>query len=387
MTNKKQDKILSLSFILIFFVSALGGSASYMINPILPSFLISRGAPMEITGIISSLMSLVALFGRPFVGALSDRVNKKILMVTSYSLSIVCLFLYSISNSVEMIVIVRIINGIAFCLSTTVSIAFGAEFIPISRMGEGISYLGLATIVSTMLGPELGDLAEKYFGLNGVFIWAALLYLICAITTFVLPYNYVKKETKTFKFKLNDFFAFDLWMYVILICIIMVGNGILLYYLKDFGASRNIDNITIFYTVGTVATFLSKPIIGKYIDKYTIDKILFPSLIVTAIFAFIFAKSYALPLLLISAVLKAIGQGTGQSVIQAESVKRLGINKAGVASSTCYIGMDLGNVLGPTIGAYIIADAGYDALFTGYGILLLACIPIYWLYHKKIEQK
>ena len=87
--------------------------------------------------------------------------------------------------------------------------------------------------------------------------------------------------------------------------------------------------------------------------------------------------------MLIAAVLKAVGQGSGQSAIQADSVRKLGLQRSGVASSSCYIGMDLGNVLGPAIGAFVISGSGYELLFNVYGGLLLACIPIYWIYSKK----
>ena len=75
-----RNKIFTLPFLMVLLMSVISGAASYMVNPILPAFLVSRGAPMELTGIISSLMSLVALFGRPFSGAASDRFNKKHLM-------------------------------------------------------------------------------------------------------------------------------------------------------------------------------------------------------------------------------------------------------------------------------------------------------------------
>ena len=49
--------------------------------------------------------------------------------------------------------------------------------------------------------------------------------------------------------------------------------------------------------------------------------------------------------------------------------------------------MDLGNVLGPAIGAFVISDLGYGPLFNGYAVLLLLCIPIYWLYSKKVSRQ
>ena len=382
-----KERIFTGPFLMVLFVSIISGAASYMVNPILPSFLVSRGAPMEITGIISSLMSLVALFGRPFSGAASDHFNKKILMVISYVLSIICLLLYTKADTVAMIIIVRILHGVAFSLSGTVSMAFGADFLPLSRLGEGLSYIGIGTVISTMIGPQLGEFVENRFGMESVFIWASILYVVCGILTYLISYHPQAKENKEkFVFKMENFFAPELTMYVFLIGMLSVGNGILLYYLKDFGTSRGIANISLYYTVSSIATVMTKPFTGRWLDAKGIAYTLYPAFIISAVFAFCFARAYTLPLVLIAAVLKAIGQGSGQSAIQADSVRKLGLQRSGVASSSCYIGMDLGNVLGPAIGAFVISASGYELLFNVYGVLLLLCIPIYWIYSKKTTK-
>ncbi len=172
-------------------------------------------------------------------------------------------------------------------------------------------------------------------------------------------------------------------IYVFLICMLSVGNGILLYYLKDYGLARGIANISLYYTVSSITTVLTKPFTGKWLDRKGIAYTLYPAFVISAIFAVCFARAESLPLILIAAVLKSIGQGSGQSAIQAESVRQLGINRSGVASSTCYIGMDLGNVLGPAIGAFVISKSGYGPLFNIYAVLLLLCMPVYWLYSRK----
>lgn len=379
-----RNKIFTLPFLMVLLMSVISGAASYMVNPILPAFLVSRGAPMELTGIISSLMSLVALFGRPFSGAASDRFNKKHLMILSYVLSIVCLLLYSKADTVLMIIFVRILNGIAFSLSGTVSMAFGADFLPLDRLGEGLSYIGIGTVVSTMIGPQLGDFIDERFGMEQIFVWASLLNLLCAILTYLIPYQPRNAgNRKKFVFRFENFFAPELTMYVFLIGMLSIGNGILLYYLKDFGNSRGISGISLFYTVGSIATILTKPFTGRWLDRKGTAWTIYPAFIISIAFALCFGRSYSLIPVLIASVLKAIGQGSGSSAIQVDSVRKLGLDRSGVASGSCYIGMDLGNVLGPAIGAFVISSKGYGALFDIYAAMLTLCIPIYWLYSRK----
>ena len=379
----EKKRIFTIPFIMVLVMSVLSGAASYMVNPILPAFLVSRGAPMEITGIISSLMSLVALFGRPFSGAASDRFNKKYLMILSYVLTIICMFLYTKADTVGMIIFVRILNGIAFSLSGTVSMAFGADFLPLERLGEGMSYIGIGTVISTMIGPQLGDFVDAHYGMEAIFIGASILLLMCVIGTYLIPYKPTNLKKEKFVFKFENFFAPELLMYVFLIGVLSIGNGILLYYLKDYGAARNIANISLYYTVSSITTVVTKPFTGRWLDLKGVAYTLYPAFVISIVFAICFAEAHTLGLVLFAAVLKAIGQGSGSSAIQADSVRKLGLKRSGVASSSCYIGMDLGNVLGPAIGAFVISDYGYGPLFYGYAVLLLICIPIYFLYTKK----
>ena len=379
----EKKRIFTIPFIMVLVMSVLSGAASYMVNPILPAFLFSRGAPMEITGIISSLMSLVALFGRPFSGAASDRFNKKYLMILSYVLTIICMFLYTKADTVGMIIFVRILNGIAFSLSGTVSMAFGADFLPLERLGEGMSYIGIGTVISTMIGPQLGDWVDTHYGMEAIFIGASILLLMCVIGTYLIPYKPTNLTKEKFVFKFENFFAPELLMYVFLIGVLSIGNGILLYYLKDYGAARNIANISLYYTVSSITTVVTKPFTGRWLDLKGVAYTLYPAFVISIAFAICFAEAHTLGLVLFAAVFKAIGQGSGSSAIQADSVRKLGLKRSGVASSSCYIGMDLGNVLGPAIGAFVISDYGYGPLFYGYAVLLLICIPIYFLYTKK----
>lgn len=82
--DKEQNRLWTVPFILVLFVNALNGISSYMVNPAMPEFLVSKGIPFALTGLISSLLSWVALAMRPFSGAMSDRFNKKKIMFVSY---------------------------------------------------------------------------------------------------------------------------------------------------------------------------------------------------------------------------------------------------------------------------------------------------------------
>ncbi len=63
---------------------------------------------------------------------------------------------YMVSLNVVFLIVTRIIHGIGFALSSTASVALAAEYIPRDKMGEGIGYLGISTVISSTVVPGIG---------------------------------------------------------------------------------------------------------------------------------------------------------------------------------------------------------------------------------------
>ena len=73
----KNEKLWSLSFGMIIIETALYMIAAYVLNPSMTEYLMLKGFAFELTGIITSILSWVAIIFRPFSGVLSDRFSKK----------------------------------------------------------------------------------------------------------------------------------------------------------------------------------------------------------------------------------------------------------------------------------------------------------------------
>ena len=96
----------------------------------------------------------------------------------------------------------------------------------------------------------------------------------------------------------------------------------------------------------------------------------------------------ALWMIVLSGIFKALGQGAGVPAIQATGLKQIGRDKAGVVSSTCYIGQDIGNAIAPIIGGMVATTYGYKTLFCGYaGVLLVVGVVMFYMKTKYDEVK
>ena len=72
-----------------------------------------------------------------------------------------------------------------------------------------------------------------------------------------------------------------------------------------------------------------------------------------------------------------------QPALQTEALKSVPAEKRGLASSTMYIGGDLGQAVGPILGGVVAQQAGYGNMY------MLSAIPIAvaWVYFVLRERK
>ena len=163
-------------------------------------------------------------------------------------------------------------------------------------------------------------------------------------------------------------------------------NGITSSFIVLLGDERKIPNIALFFTVNSVALFVLRLTVGRIIDRTGLMLMVNLSLASTAISMFIVASSSKIFLILAAAVLKAIGQGCGQIALQSACVKKVDNSKVGVASSTYYIGLDIGQGLGPIIAGRISAASGYKTMFADIGFLMIIGAVLFSIYQIRTRK-
>lgn len=384
--NRKRDRIWTGTFVLVFLINLFNGIAMYMTNPVMPDYLTQMQVPFALTGIISSILSWVSMTLRPFSGWASDHYNQKRMMILFYGLNSLSLLLYPFCPSVFWIVLVRILHGISFGFTATLSLTFATTFLKKSMLAESLAYLSLGQLIGSMFGPQIGSMIADVFSMRWVFLLAALLNGIAFLIIFFLPYRHeaaVQKEQ--FTLRADQLIYKEALPYMILIGIFSIGNGIISYYLRNYGTVRNIENVALFFTVNSLAMALLKPLSSKLHDRKGIACIIYPSFVLSALSMMVLSGANTLSAVLLAAVLKAMGQGTGSPALQAESARVAEEGKSGVAISTCLVGQDLGNIIGPMAGSPLIEAVGYTRTFELLAVLSLLGLTYFHIFHRNYK--
>ena len=349
-----------------------------MITTILTTYLVGIGSTVSLGGIIVGLFSVTSLLVRPFTGYISDNYNKKFLLTAGLLTTALGILGYVSTENLIILTVFRIIHGVAFALLSTAIVAMASAYIPKARFGEGIGYLGLGQIIASAIGPGVGVSIMNQFGIRYSFFISAAFAAAGIIPLLLFP-NQQAGKRKTFVLEPGDIFCREALNNACISGIYSFGNGVISSFLVLFALTKGIRDVSIYFTVCAVFLFVVRPLTGKIADKIPVSYIVYPGLVMSMLSMVILANAEHMAGILASAVIRSIAQGAVQQVLQAECIQKAGIEKSGVATSTYYLGGDIGQGVGPMLGGLLVGTFGYQANFYFCALLFAAGALIFYI--------
>lgn len=373
----KSVKLWSRNYILLIIENLFAAFSFNMISTILSQYLVKLGATLTITGIIIGMFSITALVIRPFSGLASDRYCKRNILIASNLLIGISELGYILSGQIGVVFVFRILHGIAFGMSGTASVALASEIIPKERTGEGIGYIGLGQIMAVAVAPGFGIMLSDKLGYSATFIAAFALAVVASLL--LIPFKNEKtkalscqtKQNPKGKNVLQSLIAKEVIVYSIISGVMSFNNGVVTAYILLFAMQIHITDIGAYFTVTAIVMLIIRPLSGKIMDTRGIKVLIYPAFLIGVAAMVLHGLSTTLWVLLLGATLKAIASSSIQSCLLAECIKRGGIERSGVATSTYYIGADIAQGIGPVIGGIIATSFGYSNMFYFCGIVTI----------------
>ena len=391
MVGVQKETLWSRDYILLIVMGALTSTGFYMVNPCIAKYAVFTGATVAVAGVITGLFSITALVARPVSGLMADRLNSRLLLTAATAVLALSALSYSFAGTVPLLVAVRIVHGIAFAVSGTVNVALIATLVPRSRLSEGVGYYGLANIFATAIGPSLGLGIGEAMGFQISFIISSIVIACGLILSLFIHVKSPAQLPGRRGIHLEDLISLRVLPLAILGGIFSMSNGIITSYLALLGDVRGIAGISVYFTLNALVLLFIRPFAGKLADRKGAKAIVYPAMLLDGLALCLIGTAGSLGMILAASVCKAVGQGSGQLTLQSEALKSLPPEKSGVASSTFYIGGDVGQGLGPMLAGHAVdslgaGSEGYGVMFCGSGCVFLLGILGYFVYCKVIKR-
>jgi len=368
--------------------------AQYMVSPLVAGYAGRLGATAVIIGIISGLFYGVAFAARPFSGPAITKLNKKYIMIAAYAIGFLVNGSYALSSNLPLFIGARILHGVQFAFIGSLTLTIAGDSLPLNRMGSGVGLFGAGTAIAQAMAPGMGiylrNWGDAAFGGNGgytvVFSVAALIMLISIIPCAVMPYKPLSLEQKT---ELGAWYksiiakeAIPTSIVVVFVCFASI---LYTFFVESFAVEQGINNIGWFFTVYAIVLLISRPLSGRLFDKYGGKAVIYPGCVIFAVSFLVVGLGKSFTMVIIGAILAAIGYGTAQPSLQTICIKSVSSLRRGAASNTLYFGMDLGYWLGPSIGGFIVSSSSYATLYILTVIPIAIAVIVFTLSNRKIQ--
>ncbi|GHV68713.1 MFS transporter [Spirochaetia bacterium] len=378
-------RIWTREFLSIFLANLLLYLGQFMVQPLITTYAAELGAEAATLGFVAGAFAVTAIIFKVFSGPAIDCLNRKYVLAGAIIILSVAFFGYSISTNVTLVIIFRFLQGAGQAFTATCCLALAADALPQEKISSGLGVFALAQVAAQAVSPAIGLFIGEHFGFRVSFITGGIVLLTSVLLALQIRTKppAVKKQFKiSFSNTISIPSLLPAFLLLLNLCCFCLINS----YLVLYALELNIANIGSFFTIYAVALIISRPLLGKWSDKYGFIAVTIPGLIVYAFSFFVISYAHTLPMFFLAAFLSAVGSGASQPMMNSLCMKTVPQDRRGAASSTAYIGMDIGNIIGPIIAGIVASRYGYSFMWRIMTVFLFISVVVILIFRKKIMQ-
>jgi MFS family permease len=137
--------------------------------PILPVLAVQYGATGLVLGVIIASYNISRTLLSPWVGRFSDRFGRRNFILMGLALYSVVSFAYVMADSSALLIVVRLMHGLASLLVVPICMALAGDIAPKGQLGSYLGTVNMALMAGLGLGPSLGGILFEHFGMHATF--------------------------------------------------------------------------------------------------------------------------------------------------------------------------------------------------------------------------
>jgi len=353
-------------------------------SPVLPLFASHLGADPSGVGFIASVSAFTGMAFSIPAGILSDRYSKRRMLLFSAIIFSTAPFLYLFITQIWQLALVRFYHGFATAIFIPVAMALVSKLFHKER-GEKMGWFSTATLAGRFMAPLIGGAVIGVLAFDPGLSYRVV-YIICGTSgaiTFLLALRIPQTEEAAQEGQSwGEMFRIfrTVSAHKEILTTSAVEASVLFAYgtfetflpLYSLHIGLNAYEVGIFLSAQVITLALSKPVLGRFSDKYGRRRQIFAGALIGAasIWSFSLFRSF-FPLLSLSMLfglsLSIVTSATSAYIADLSSGRSRG-SAMGLLGSI----MDIGHTAGPLASGFIATQFGYPKAFMGASLVLVA---------------
>lgn len=364
--NVKSGRLWSKDYISLMISNFFLFFAGCLLLPVLPVYLKQNGGNDFQIGIVADVFYITSMLMRTFTARVSARIGKRLLLLLAMSVFMFSMVGYYLFAGLNMIILLRLVQGLGYGASTTLYGSTVAGTIPNDRMGEGMGFFGLGISVAYVLGPCLGAAAVSQESFKWVFLAAAFFVLVSILLTHFIKSDHAERPVENHMENgcwLSDVIEPKVVyesVFILLLGLLMSSCDT---YIVLYARQIHAGNVYVYFIVTTIAEMSTRMFSGKLFDQKGMNALLIPGAIVGLISCIIVAHAGSLWMICIFAIFYGASMGMIFPVLEANAMKKVPPERRIAGNATFYNFLDIGSGLGPLFFGATAQVAGYSKTF------------------------
>ncbi|MBC8743716.1 MFS transporter [Lactobacillus sp. Marseille-P7033] len=386
----KKERIFSKDVRLVMAASFFFMFSNMYCNPLINGYAQDLGASSAFAGIIVGMMSIVAMFLRPIAGNLTDHFSKYRLSFIGGTLCFLGVLGYVITPNSGLLLLFRLVNGLGYVLCTVCMTTWLAYLVPIKHVGEAMSFYGLMNALAMACAPAVSINLYKVVGYRTAIIVSAISALMVVITvqfvgnraTPVIKQPVDKKKKLHIKIIQRDAVPVALIVALFAIPYFATQADIV-----EYAEQRHLPiAVGAYFLIYAVVLLLSRLFLRNQFDTVRFEPWLILSTVATIFYLIMLTVMKTNIEMGLAAAGMAFGYGIIYSVCQSTAMMLAPDTERGLASSTFFLGLDIGMTLGPVIGGIIDSTLPVKYFYPVMLFIIPLIIIIFLANRKKLND-
>lgn len=359
-------------------------------NPLINGYAQELGASSAFAGIIVGMMSIVAMFLRPIAGNMTDHYSKYRLAFWGGLLCFLGVMGYVITPNSGLLLVFRLINGLGYVLCTVCMTTWLSYLVPFNHVGEAMSFYGLMNALAMAFAPAVSINLYRVIGYRPAIVISALSALMVVVTIQFVSNraNPAPQSQSSSKKKWH--------IKIIQRDALPVAALTALFAMPYFATQADIVSYTeqrhlpiavgSYFLIYAIVLLAIRLFLRNQFDTVRFGPWLITSTVATIFYLIMLTVMKTNIEMALAAAGMAFGYGLIYSVCQSTAMMLAPDNERGLASSTFFLGLDIGMTLGPILGGIIDSSMPVKWFYPVILIIVPFILVIYFVNRRKLNS-
>lgn len=344
-------------------------------------------------GLVMTFFQIGAVLFRPLAGKWIDQFDKKrmLFVILAAFLVVSAMYLGVSGLGLYALLLIRFLHGGVFAVGTTAVAATAALIVPEQRKGEGIGYFAMFSTLAMVVGPFFSlTLISQYppdilFG--SIVVLASLAFWTANRNTLDGLAGKGKK-TGGRSLRWYDFIEARALPVAFIAGLLFFAYAGVLVFVPIYARLLELTQYTsLFFATYALSIVATRPLIARLFDRAGMNTVVYSGIIMFVIGLVGLSQVQGAAGFLIVAAVIGAGFGALSPTFQALAVQVSPSRRAGVATSTYFLALDISVGIGSFLLSFLAAGAGYRSMYLFTAVVVgLAAVAYYILRQRFVTR-